>query len=46
MFHCYTVQGLAFERNFHELVCSIEEYPKEYFELILHGRNNMMEVEK
>lgn len=39
MFDYKAVQALAFERDFHELVCFIEDSPKEYAEFILHGRN-------
>ena len=40
MLDYHAVQRLAFERDFHELVCFIDESPREYFELILRGRRN------
>lgn len=40
MFDCKSVRRLAYDRGFHELVCFIEESPKEYFETILHGRRD------
>ena len=33
----YEVQKLAFERDFFELVCYIDEHPREYLQFILHG---------
>ena len=33
----YEVQKLAFECNFFELVCYIDEHPREYLQFILHG---------
>ncbi len=37
MFDVYAVQRLAFERDFYELVCFIEENQKSYLNFILHG---------
>lgn len=37
MFDYQTVQKLAFEHDFHELVCFIEEDRKGYFDLIFCG---------
>ena len=33
----YEVQKLAFERNYFELVCYIDEHPREYLQFILYG---------
>ena len=38
MFSIRTVQRLAFERGFYELVMYIEEHPSEYANFILTGR--------
>ena len=38
MFSYREVQRLAYERDFLELVCFIEERPKDYFNLILTGK--------
>ena len=40
MFNLNTVQRLAFEQNFHELVCWIEEDKKAYIKYILYGKEN------
>ena len=37
MFDVNAVQRLAFERDFYELVCFIEENRKSYVNFILHG---------
>ena len=37
MFDSKTVQRMAYERDFYELVCFIEEHPKEYAHFILTG---------
>ena len=37
MFDVRTVQRLAFERDFFELVLYLEEHPKEYVRFILTG---------
>lgn len=37
MFDDRTVQRLAFDRNFHELVCYLEEHRKEYVRFIMFG---------
>ena len=37
MFDTSTVQRLAYERDFYELVVFIEEHPKEYVHFILTG---------
>ena len=37
MFDTNTVQRLAYERDFYELVVYIEEHPKEYINFILTG---------
>ena len=37
MFDLPTVQRLAYERNFFDLVVYIEEHPKEYAHFILTG---------
>ena len=38
MFDAKTVQRLAYEREFYDLVTYIEEHPKEYANFILTGR--------
>lgn len=38
MFDMNTVQRLAFERNYFELVCFLEEDPKAYVRFILTGK--------
>ena len=38
MFDMSTVQRLAFEREFFELVCFLEEDPKAYVRFILTGK--------
>lgn len=40
MLDYHTVQRLAFDRDFYELVCFIDESPREYLELIVHGRRD------
>ena len=40
MFNLNTVQRLAFEQDFHELVCWIEEDKKAYIKYILYGKEN------
>ena len=37
MFDKNVVKGIAYEMGFNDLVCFIEESPKEYFEFILSG---------
>lgn len=37
MFDTIKVQRMAFEMNFHELVCFIEEHKSEYVQFILYG---------
>ena len=37
MFDSVTVQRLAYERGFFELVCFLEDHPKEYVRFILYG---------
>ncbi len=37
MFDAVTVQRLAYERGFFELVCFLEDHPKEYVRFILYG---------
>ena len=39
MFDIRTVQRIAFEMDFHELVLLIEERPKEYVHFILTGES-------
>ncbi len=38
MFDVPTVQRLAFERNYFELVCYLEDHVKEYVRFILYGK--------
>ncbi len=40
MFDIHTVQRLAFESGFYELVMYIEEHPREYVNFILTGKEN------
>ena len=37
MFDVRTVQRLAFDRDFYELVCYLEEHRKEYVRFIMFG---------
>lgn len=37
MFDVSTVQRLAFERDYYELVCFLEDHRKEYARFILYG---------
>lgn len=37
MFDVLTVQRLAFDRDFYELVCYLEEHRKEYVRFIMFG---------
>ena len=37
MFDVNMVQRLAFERNFYELVCWLENHKKEYVRFIMYG---------
>ena len=37
MFDVRTVQRLAFDRDFYELVCYLEEHRKEYVRFIIFG---------
>lgn len=37
MFAVNEVQRYAFDHDFYELVCLIEDNPKDYMEFILHG---------
>ena len=37
-----TVQRLAYEREFYELVCFIEEQPKQYCNFIMSGDENLL----
>ena len=37
MFDVRTVQRLAFDQDFYELVCYLEEHRKEYVRLIMFG---------
>ena len=37
MFDVRTVQRLAFARDFHELVCYLEDHRKEYVHFIMFG---------
>ena len=37
MFDVNMVQRLAFERNFYELVCWLEDHKKEYVRFIMYG---------
>ena len=37
MFDVRTVQRLAFDRDFHELVCYLEDHRKEYVHFIMFG---------
>lgn len=37
MFDVRTVQWLAFDRDFYELVCYLEEHRKEYVRFIMFG---------
>ena len=37
MFAVRTVQRLAFDRDFHELVCYLEDHRKEYVHFIMFG---------
>lgn len=39
MFDYKTVQRIAFEKNFYELVCYIEENRDKYFHFILYGED-------
>lgn len=43
MLDCRSVQRLAFERNFCELVCFIEEHKVEYWNFIIHGKEGKNE---
>ena len=36
------VQRLAYERDFFELVCFIEEHPDRYFRFIMSGDENLL----
>lgn len=40
MFDYNTVQRIAYDMGLYELVMYIEENPKEYFNFILHGKEN------
>ena len=42
MFDRYAVQRLAHERNFFELVCFIEDQPKQYCNFIMSGDENLL----
>lgn len=37
MFDVWTVQRLAFDQDFYELVCYLEEHRKEYVRFIMFG---------
>lgn len=38
MFDGFTVQRIAYEKGYYELVCYIEEHPNEYVNFILTGK--------